>query len=219
MIVADNHGGQPMLTLAALFLATSIAGGAQGAASDSGLQPGTDSTADRVAVRTFSRCLAEARPRWARQVLAQPYLSKGQADLLDSIGTGNDSCSGNRSIAMTLRHSSIIAGIAEQLIKDDLAQVGMKRVSAELNRVSPRNTSEDFALCLVARRSQIAQDLVMSSPGSDAERAASEQLAQGIKPCTNSGEAGIVDLQSLRALAATALYLGVRRAIDPASVS
>jgi len=208
-----------MLTLAALFLATSIAGGAQGTPPDSTLQPGTDSTADRTAVRSFSKCLAQARPRWARQVLAQPYLSKGQADLLDSIGTGNDSCSGSRAIEITLRHSSIVAGIAEALIKEDLAQVGMKRVSAELNRVSSRNASEDFALCIVARRSQAAQDLVTSSPGSDAERIAAEQLAQAVKPCTNPGEAGVVDLQSLRALAATALYRGVRRAIDPSGAS
>ena len=208
-----------MLTLAALFLATGAAASAQGTTPAATFEPSADSAADRVAVRTFSKCLAQARPRWARQVLAQPYLSKAQANLLDSIGTGNDSCSGNRSIEITLRHSSLVAGLAEELIKEDLAQVGMKRVATELNRVASRNASEDFALCIVARRSQAAQDLVMSSPGSDVERAAGAQLALGVASCTNPGEAGVVDLQSLRALAATALYRGVRRAIDPSGAS
>lgn len=205
-----------MLTLAALFVATSVA---QGAAPAASLQPNADTTADRTAVRALSMCLAQARPRWAREVLAQPYLSKGQTDLLETIGSGDDRCTGSRPIEITLRHTSIVAGLAEQFIKEDLGQVNIKRVSAELNRIPSRNASEDFALCLVARRSKVAQDLVMSSPGSDAERTAGEQLAQGVPSCTNPGEAGVVDLQSLRALAATALYRGVRQAINPASTS
>lgn len=208
-----------MLILAALFVATSVSGGLQGAAPVPALQANADSTADRAAVRAFSKCLARQRPRWARDVLAQPYLSKGQTALLETIGIGNDNCSGSGSKEMTLRHTSIVAGLAEQLITEDLVQVGMKRVSAELNRIPSRNTSEDFALCIVARRSKVAQDLVMSSPGSDAERVAGEQLALGVESCTNPGESGKVDLQSLRALAATALYRGVRRAIDPSSES
>lgn len=208
-----------MLTLAAVFAATGIAGAVQGAAPASTLQPSADSTADRTAVRAFSKCLAQMRPRWAREVLTQPYLSKGQTDLLEQINVGDDSCSGTGSAEFTLRYTSIIAGLAEQFIAEDLARVGLKRVSAELARIPSRNTSEDFALCVVARHSQAARDLVVSSPGSAAERAAGDQLALAVKPCTNPGESGVVDLQSLRALAATALYRGVVRAIDPSSAS
>ncbi|WP_126004133.1 hypothetical protein [Sphingomonas koreensis] len=208
-----------MLTLAALFVATSISGAGQGAAPAPVLQPGADSTADRTATRTFSRCLAQARPRWAREVLAQPYLSKGQTDLLETINSGHDNCSGSKATKIVLRHSSIVAGLAEALINEDLARVGLKRVSVELNRLPSRNASEDFALCVVARRSQAAKDLVTSTPGSDAERIAGQQLALGVKPCTNPGETGVVDLQSLRALAAAAIYRGVRRAADPSAAS
>ncbi|HSX56872.1 MAG TPA: hypothetical protein VLG14_16310 [Sphingomonas sp.] len=207
-----------MLILAAALAATSVAGTVQGAAPASTLQPSADAVQDRIAMREFSKCLAKARPRWARKVLAQPYLSKDQTDLLESVNGGRDNCTGGSS-EITLRYTSIITGLAEQFIAEDVAQVGWKRVSAALVRVPSRNASEDFALCVAARRAKAAQDLVLSRPGSAAERNAGEQLAQAIKPCTNPNESGIVDLQSLRALAATALYRGVIHAIDPSSKS
>jgi hypothetical protein len=169
-------------------------------------------------MREFSKCLARARPRWARKVLAQPYLSKDQTDLLESVNGGRDNCTGGSS-EITLRYTSILAGLAEQFITEDVAQVGWKRVSAELVKMPSRNASEDFALCVAARRSQAAQDLVLSRPGSAAERAAADRLAEAVKPCLNPGESGIVDLQSLRALTAAVLYRGVARAIDPAGKS
>ena len=75
--------------------------------------------------------------------------------------------------------------------------------------IEPLNASEDFALCVAARNPAAARDLALSEPGSEAENGAAGRLADSVAPCTDADEGLSIDLQSLRALASTALYRGV----------
>jgi hypothetical protein len=184
-----------------------------GQAQEAAVQPSVDSAAERVTLRNLSACLAKSRPRWARQALAKPYLSPGQESLLRDAMSGGDNClNGGSKLQVSVRSSGMVSGLAEHFLTTELDRVGLKRVSAELVKVTSLNASEDFALCVAARNPKAAQGLAMSEPGSDAERQSAESLAKGIQPCLNPGETSKIDLQSFRALAATALYRGLTSA-------
>jgi hypothetical protein len=198
------------LCLAALLTLCAAAVQGQPPASPAPLQISPDSAAERKTLQALSACLARARPRWARDTLAQPYLSDDQARLAAKALSGKDSCvRGSEEAEVTLRTSGMVGSLAEYFLRTDIDRADPARLGQTLARLQPLNVSEDFALCVAARNPAAARELALSEPGSDAEEQAARRLAAYVEPCTSPGEALDVELQSLRALVSTALYRGV----------
>ncbi|HYG46715.1 MAG TPA: hypothetical protein VD846_02135 [Allosphingosinicella sp.] len=182
-------------------------GAASVPAQASPVQPSPDSVRERIDLRKLSTCLAERRPDWARKTLALPYLS--QAQMRSAMAGVSDSGSCMRGLEIDLRYSGVVGSLAEHYLQSDLKRADARRLAAALSKLEPLNTSEDFALCVVARNPAAARDLALSEPGSQAETEAVGRLESAVGPCTAADEKFTVDLQSLRALTSTALYRGV----------
>jgi hypothetical protein len=189
---------------------------AQSASGAVPIQSAVDMPEQRQALRTFLSCVAEARPRWARQTLSHAYLSDDQARSAASVLGGNDTCLRGRDAELTFRTSSVVANLAEHFLRSDIPKADFGKVEAALSTVSPLNASEDFALCVVARNPAAARDLVLSDFGSQAESRSLRQLIANVKPCVNQGEQLNIDEQALRALASMALYRGLTTALNTA---
>lgn len=179
------------------------------------LQPAVDSPGEREALRKFALCFAEQRPRWARNLLAQPYLSTEQAGQAAIIVSGRDHCLKAAETALTFRTSTVVGVVAEHFLTAELPSADPKRLSSSLATAAPLNSSEDFALCVASRNPAAAIDMIRSDPGSEAEAAAATSLAGSVPSCTKPDEKLDVDVQALRSLAATALYRSVSAASVP----
>lgn len=173
------------------------------------IQPSVDSPEQRQMLRAFTTCLAEQRPAWARRTLAHPYLSPAQARTASEVLNGRDTCLRGPEAQFTFRTSSLVASLAEHYLRTELDSVEGNRLVAALNTLPPLNVSEEFALCVSSRNPAAARNLALSEFGSEEEADAGRQLAGAVEACTLESERLTVDLQALRALAATALYRGV----------
>jgi hypothetical protein len=173
------------------------------------IAPSVDSAQERQFLQKLTACLAQSRPRWARQTLSRPYLSDAQAYDAAQALKGTDTCLREPAAEVAFRTSGVVGSLAEYFLKADLAKTDFARVTEALYTLAPLNASEDFALCVAAGNPVAARDLALSEPGSAAEARASQTLAVHIAPCIRKGEDPTVDLQSLRALVSTALYRGV----------
>ena len=177
-----------------------------------------DSAAERKVLKTLSACLAKARPGWARNTLAQPYLSDDQARIAARALSGRDSCvTGRGELDVTLRTSGMVGSLAEHFLQADIAKADPARLARTLTSLKPLNVSEDFGLCVAARNPAAARALALSEPGSSEEEGAAGKLAAYVEPCTSPGETLTVELQSLRALVSTALYRAVTNVLASAS--
>jgi hypothetical protein len=205
--------------MARLYLAALLAlGGAsvQAQPPAATLQPSLDSAEQRKASRKLTACLAKARPRWARTMLARPYLSDAQAYDATLAMKGRDTCTpGFDDVEITFRTSLMVGSLAEHFLRDEIQRADAKRLAETLSTLPPRNVTEDFALCIASRNPAAARELALSEPGSGDEDGAARKLAAHVEPCTLPGETLEVDVQSLRALVAATLYRGVA-AILPA---
>lgn len=194
--------------MAKLVLAALLAAGSASVAAQPAVQPNVDSAESRQALRQMSLCIAQARPRWARQLLARPYLSNEQAyDAAEAL-EGRDSCIRDDA-EITFRTSTIVGSLAEHFVRSEIGGVDFARLSRVLSTMDPRNASEDFALCVAAANPAAARNLALSEFGSPAETQAAAQLGRYVERCTNPGENLTVDLQSLRSLTSSALYRGI----------
>lgn len=194
---------------AALFAAGTICAPVQAPARAAAIQPSPDSAEERKALRDLSACLAQARPRWARETLSQPYLSGEQASIAARALVGRDQCIRGAEAEIRFRTSSMVGSLAEHFLGTEIQRTDSAGLAKALSTLTPLNASEDFALCVAARNPGAARDLALSDPGSDVESGAAARLAAYVEPCTAQGEQLTVDLQSLRALVSTALYRGV----------
>jgi hypothetical protein len=210
--------GEPTMTR--LFLAALLSAGAASAHAQppvpATMQPSPDSAQQRKASQKLTACLAEARPRWARAVLARPYLSDGQAWDASRALSGRDSCTRGDS-EITFRNSLMVGSLAEYFLRREAERVDSARLAQKLSTLPPRNVTEDFALCVASRNPAAARDLALSEPGSADEDIAARKVFAYVDPCTRETEQLTVDLQALRALVAAALYRGVTAAGTPAS--
>lgn len=206
-----------MIHLVALIAlgASAPQGQAQSASDTIQLRPAPDSPERREALRNLVTCVAKARPQWARQTLALPYLSKAQAGSAAEMLTGRDTCLTDEEVDMTFRTSTLVGTLAEHFIEAQADPSAIARTERSLSTVAPLNASEDFALCVAVRDPRAARELALSEPGSAIEARSAQELAKQVPQCTQPGENLTVDLQSLRALTATALY----RAMVPTAVA
>lgn len=178
------------------------------------IQPVIDTPEQRQVLRSLLSCIAEARPRWARQTLSYAYLSDAQARSAARALAGKDNCLRGQDTEVTFRTSSVVANLAEHFVRSEIGKADFARVRAALSTITPLNASEDFALCVVSRKPAAARDLVLSDFGSEAETRAIQQLRVSLKPCENPGEQLTFDVQALRALASLALYRGTTTALQ-----
>ncbi|HEX8381431.1 MAG TPA: hypothetical protein VF619_12895 [Allosphingosinicella sp.] len=199
------------LYLAALIAAFATPVAAQAPTAAVPVAPFVDSAEEREALRRISACLAKARPRWAQQTLAHPYLSKAQAASAAEVMSGRDSCVKGPEAELTLRTSGMIGSLAEHYLRARIGGADFSRVSKALHSLTPLNASEDFALCVASRNPGAARDLALSQPGSAAEMEAAGKVSAQVAGCTDERERLTVDMQSLRALVAVALYRGITR--------
>jgi hypothetical protein len=198
-----------MIHLAALLALGSPGADDQATAPAAQVQPAPDSAERRRALRDLVMCVADARPRWARETLSLPYLSEDQARLAANMLRGRDTCLLQGEVDMTFRTSTLIGSLAEHYIRTQANGNPVARATRALNTARPLNASEDFAMCVASRNPGAARELALSEPGSASEMRSAQQLAGHVAPCTNPNEQLTVDLQSLRALVATALYRGI----------
>jgi hypothetical protein len=216
MIGAGNGGGISMakllLTILLAFEAASVQ--APPASTAAPIQAFVDLPEQRQALRSLVACLAEARPRWARQTLSYAYLSDAQARSAAAALSGKDSCLRGQDAELTFRTSSVVASLAEHFLRSEILKADFAKVKAALSTMPPLNASEDFALCVVARDPDAARDLALSNFGSEAETQALQQLVLNLKPCINQREQLTVDMQAIRALASIALYRGMTVALN-----
>ena len=179
------------------------------AATAAQMQPAPDSAERRRALRDLVMCVADARPRWARETLSLAYLSEDQARIAADMLRGRDTCLTRAEVDMTFRTSTLIGSLAEHYIRAQTGGNPVAQVTRALNTARPLNASEDFAMCVASRNPAAARELALSEPGSASETRSAERLAAHVPACTNPNEQLTVDVQSLRALVATALYRGM----------
>jgi len=178
------------------------------------IDPSPDTPAQRQMLRSLTECLAQARPGWARNTLAHPYLSEAQAFAASRALSGRDTCLRGGQAEVVFRTSGLVGNLAEHFLRTELNRADFDHVSNVLPSMEPLNASEDFALCVASRNPAAARDLAFSDPGSTAETQAAQQLAVYLDPCFRRNEDHKVDLQSLRALVSTALYRGTTQVLS-----
>ena len=196
------------LLLAALLATAGASTQVQASTPAVTVKPNLDTAEELQRLRNLSACLAESRPRWARQTLSYAYLSDAQAREAAQALSGTDNCVENDT-EVVFRTSGLIGGLAEYFLRAEIDRADSARLSKALATLAPLNVSEDFALCVAVRNPAAARELALSEPGGAAESRAAERLAGHVPPCIEPGEPATVDLQSLRALMSTALYRGV----------
>ena len=194
-----------------VYLTALLAAGAAAAQAESPvpavpIQPSVDSAEERQTLRALSACLAKARPGWARSTLSHAYLSDEQASAAAQALSGTDNCIRGSQAEVTFRTSGMVGSLAEHFLQTDVQKADAARLKSVLSTMTPRNVTEDFALCVASRDPAAARDLALSEPGSAAEGSAAQRAAVHVAPCLNPGEDLKVELQSLRALLSTALY-------------
>jgi hypothetical protein len=113
---------------------------------------------------------------------------------------------------MTFRTSTLVGALAEHFVRAQIPKTDTKRLAAALASAAPLNVSEDFGLCVAAHNVGAATDLALSDPGSPQEDRAVSEVGTYVASCANPGERLTVDLQSLRALVANALYRAITAA-------
>ena len=194
------------LYLCAFLALCAASAQAQPPSSAVSVQPFVDSAQERQTLRNMSACLAEARPRWARETLALPYLSKKQATATTEVLSGTDSCIRGPEVELSLRTSGMVGGLAEHFLSARIVKADFRRLAKALDTLEALNASEDFALCVASRNPAAARDLALSDPGSAAESEAARKVSGHVEVCTGPSQQMTIDLQSLRAMMSVALY-------------
>ena len=93
--------------ITALLLGAAVSAQAQAAALATPIQPSVDTAQQRQSLRTLMDCVAKARPIWARQLLAHPYLGEHQTRTAGEALSGDDKCLLKDETAITFRTSSM----------------------------------------------------------------------------------------------------------------
>lgn len=201
------------LLLIALMIAGAGGAQAQPAAAAPTVNPAIDTPQERQALRKLTMCVAGLRPQWARSMLSYPYLSDPQASAAAELVSGRDKCLNAPEVAVAFRTSGVVGSAAEYFVRANVTKADPQRLANALSTVEPLNVSEDFALCIAARNPSAARALAFSDPGSGDESKTAALVSAAVPSCTSPGEKLTVDLQSLRALVAVALYRGLTAAV------
>jgi hypothetical protein len=159
----------------------------------------------------YSRCVAEKEPRLAAKMLSYPLSGPEQAEVLERVLDRYYFCRNYEMPARKPNPLMLVSGMAEELF---LANHGGEEVAALVGEsgAKARNLTEDVALCLVRRNPASALKIIQTVPGSEEEKVAMGGLVSDAGSCVEQGKSVAVNAVTLRAWAATGLYLAAEAA-------
>lgn len=175
---------------------------------------GNDSKAAEKAVHFLARCTAELRSPVAKKILALPYLSVEQKNLVKSKIQGSEDCMGRLGFKLKFGYAPMIGGMAEYYVTDIFKDESIKLVSGSATAdagqasVSPaaRNSVEMFSQCVARKDPKAVKDFVSTQPTSDEEKSALQSVVPLLGQCIPAGEKISLDKISLRAMLSFGLY-------------
>lgn len=183
----------------------------------------TDQATARRVMRAFAGCVARIRTPWAEGALALPFLSREQNDYVSRGIGGDDICMGHSPLALRFRVRSMVGGMAEELISIRYRSVSLDPVAqltdAELESrgLAPRNTNEDFGLCVARRDPALVRQFLATGPTTPEERTGAGRLAPHLGACLYQGQTVDFRVPALRILLAPALFRALNAVAGPSS--
>jgi hypothetical protein len=178
-------------------------------------------TARRV-VEAFSACLFYDRRRVATQILAAPYSSDRQVEIVRDEVQGVQDCMGRNGVSMALHAPTLAGGLAEAAVHARFGTADLTRLTAltdaDVARTGliPRNGYEDLALCIVRAGPAAVKDFISTEPASTFERVAFRAVVPLVAPCVPRGQNLSLDMAALRSMVAVGLYRALDALAPPA---
>jgi hypothetical protein len=196
----------PILALAGLAVMVPHFAGAAGRSEEIERRSSTPDAL--IAMRDFSRCVADRNPRAAEAALALDHRRDEQEAALRQLAEGNKRCV---ALASRLGFSSLLfaGGLAERLLA---RQRGKGRLAPLVAHdparpaVQARDESEMMALCTVRTAPAAVETVLATKPASAAEGAAMAALAPTVAGCVAAGQTMRLNRPGLRALLALGAY-------------
>lgn len=170
-----------------------------------------DQISARKAMRTFAACLLRTNSRVAIDILARPFGSGEQQELINRRVPGVRGCpvSGLRPgfDAQALAGALSEAGLQARFAATDLGRLdNLTPDTITIYALEPRNGLEELGLCVARRAPEAVRAWAASEPGSAQEANVRSALLPQISPCVDQGQPLRVDAAGLRAILATGLY-------------
>jgi hypothetical protein len=167
-----------------------------------------------LATNKFAQCVARREGKFMRAALDLPFLSTEQTQEMRKRRNQFDECLGTSNEFDQLVLTPLLAagGAAEWFVRTELKSVDLSSLSGmtdemiEKTAYRPRNSLEDLGLCIVRRSPARATAFVKSAVSTKEETAAFKTIVPDVGPCVTSGTEIKLNLPSLRAVVAYALY-------------
>jgi len=166
----------------------------------------------RRVANQFARCVADTRGNWAQQLLELPFTSESQIKQLHDRLGGWDDCLATYQFNLKLNEVSLLGGMAEKLTIKRFKAGDSSRFGSVTDdqlfasAAAPRNTSEDFAMCLVRKNPRAVRALIEAVPTSGEETASLNQLIPHLSTCVPSGMNLKLNAGTIRSYSAYGLY-------------
>jgi hypothetical protein len=167
-----------------------------------------------LAANRFAQCVARREGKFMRAALDMPLLSSEQKQEMKKRIDQFDGCleTSNEFDQLVLTPLLSVGGAAEWFVRTELKSVDLSSLSGMTDEVvdktdfRPRNRLEDLGLCIVRRSPARAKAFVKSAVSSTEETTAFKAIVPDVGPCVTSGTEIKLNLPSLRAVVAYALY-------------
>lgn len=200
-----------MLKTGLLFLAGSLL------ALPAAAQPpaAQDQVAARQAMRSFAACLLRTNARIAADILARPFGSDEQQELINRRVPGVRNCpvAGLRPgfEAQALAGALSEAGLQARFAATDVGRLtNLTPDTITINALEPRNRLEELGLCVARRAPEAVRAWAASEPGSVQEANVRRALLPQVSPCVDQGQPLRLDVAGLRAILSAGLYRALR---------
>jgi len=179
-------------------------------------QSSSDQVTARRVMRTLAACLVRNNWRVANEILAMPYGSAEQVDVINRRVAGVHDCMGESGLTVGFSAPILAGALSEAALQTRFgtADLGrLTRLSADeitILALTPRNGFEDLGLCVARRAPEAVRAWAASEPGSEAEALARRVVLPQVGPCVDQGQPLRADLAGLRAILSASLYRAVR---------
>lgn len=174
-------------------------------------QPAGDQINARRVMRTFAACLMRNNSRIAGDILARPFGSDEQQEVIDRRVAGVHDC-GGPGMSLGFNARALAGALAEAGLMTRFGSTGLLRLTRltadqiTIINLNPRNGFEELGLCVVRRAPDAVRAWAVSEPGSDAEANARRTVIPEIGQCVDQGQPLRADVVGLRAILSVALY-------------
>jgi hypothetical protein len=160
----------------------------------------------------LAKCVADTRADWADQILDLPFASADQLQQVAGKVKGFDICFATWQFDFKTSPVSLVGGMAENRILklyksadvSTFASVSDDQLFA--SPAAPRNTGEDFAMCLARKDARAVRALIDTVPASEEENAALNKLMPHLSNCIPQGMELKLNKSTVRSYAAFGLY-------------